>query len=387
MKDAAVHGPPETSAPRRLAQGHRAMASGWVKRGRVQQAIVALQKAIDVDPDYPDALLDLGQLLMHLHRWADLITLCRRGLTRLVGLSELHKMLITGLEEQGTLDDAFADYQIERADGRCLVISPGEILCCVAVRNERPRLPGFLAHYRRLGVDRFLFVDNGSEDGTVDWLFAQPDVHVWRSPLSFTRANFGSSWFELLLRRYGIDHWCLTVDVDELLVYDGHPARSLHAFCRDLERHDVLAASGVLLDLYSDRPIRDTRCAEGADPLTECGYFDRTFCHTRDERGGQYHNQTIFFGGVRQRLFPAEHSYLLSKVPLLYYRPNVVLNGGQHLTNIPYARIAHEQVCLLHFKFLASFLPYAREEAIRGIHAMAAEQYKATRPGWRRTRG
>ncbi len=362
---------------RRLAQGHRAMALGWTKRGRIKQAIVELHRALEIDPTYLEAYADLGRLLMRLHRWPDLVALCRRALRHFIEEAELHKMLITGLEEKGTLDDAYAQYQLDRVDDRCLAIAAGEILCCVAVRNERPRLPAFFNHYRRLGVDRFLFVDNGSDDGTGEWLREQTDVHVWRSLQSFKQANFGASWFELLLRRHGVDHWCLTVDADELLVYDGYRERPLQAFCRELEGHGCQAASGMLLDLYSDRPIRDTHWGEGADPLEACGYFDREFCHTRDERDGQYRNQTIFFGGVRQRMFPAQNSYLLSKVPLFYYRPNLLLTSGQHLTNLPYERIAHEQVCLLHFKFFASFLPYAREEAVREMHASAAEQYKA----------
>ena len=336
-----------------------------------------MQKAIAIDPAYLDAHLELGRLLMEQHRWSDLIASCQRGFRHFIEVPELHKMLITALEERGTLDDAYAHYQLERVDARCLAIEPGEILCCVAVRNERPRLPAFLDHYRRLGVDRFLFVDNGSEDGTVEWLLAQPDVRLWRSTLSFKHANFGSAWFELLLRRHGVDHWCLTVDADELLVYDGYRERPLPSFCRALEAQGCRAASGVLLDMYSDRPVRDTHLAEGDDPLDACRWFDRKYCHTRDERSGQYRNQAIVFGGVRQRVFPTEHSYLLSKVPLLYYRPDVVLTSGQHLTNIPHQRIAHDQICLLHFKFFASFLPYAREEAVRGIHAMGAEQYKA----------
>ncbi|MBK9242367.1 MAG: glycosyltransferase family 2 protein [Acidobacteria bacterium] len=368
---------PTDEARRRLAQGHRAMALGWIKRRRLKQAVVEFHRALQADPSYFEVYLELGQLFMQLHRWADVIALCHDGLTRFMELAELHKMLITGLEEQGTLDDAYAHYQLSRTDSRDLVVAQDEILCCVAVRNERPRLPGFLAHYRRLGVDRFFFVDNDSSDGTAEWLLTQPDVHVWQSPLSFKRANFGSVWFELLLRRHGIGHWCLTVDADEFMVYDGYPDRSLHALCRDLDARGMEAASGVLLDMYSDRAVRETFCDEGADPIEVCAYFDRRFCHTRDERAGQYRNQTIFFGGARQRVFPGPQNYLLSKVPLLRYQPRVVLASGQHLTTIPYERIAHEQVCLLHFKFLASFLPYAREEARREVHAMGATQYKA----------
>lgn len=371
---------PDPAAERqaqRQSQGHHGMALGWLKRGRVKQAIISLEKALALDPGYLDAYLELGRILLHLRRWRDLVALCQRGLKYHLEVPELHKLMITALTERGSLDDADACYGLERRDQRCIDIGPDEILCCVAIRNERQRLPYFLDYYRRLGVDRFLFIDNDSSDGSPDWLLQQPDVHLWHSALSFKRANFGSAWFELLLRRYGIGHWCLSVDADEFLLFEGAPKRSLKAFCADLDRRGHRGATGMLLDMYSDRPIHQTVYREGSDPLALCHYFDREFCHRRYDNGGQYRNQTILFGGVRQRVFPAENDYLLSKAVLLRYAPDRVLTSGQHLTNIPAHQLAEMQICLLHYKFFASFTDYARDEAAREVHAMAGEQYKA----------
>lgn len=361
----------------RQAQGHYGLALGWLKRGRVKQAILSLEQALHLDPSYLEAYLELGRILLFLRRWPDLVALCQRGLKYYIEVPELHKLMITAWAEHDTDAAAEACYQLVRRDRRCLDIAPDEILCCVVARNERVRLPWLLDYYRRLGVDRFLCIDNESDDGSIEWWLAQPDVHLWTSGLSFKRANFGSAWFELLLRRYGVGHWCLTIDADELLLYEGAPDRSLKVFCADLDRRGLRAATGLLLDLYSDRPIRETQYREGDDPLALCPYFDRNAWHRHYPLAGQYHNQTIFFGGVRQRVFPAEHDFLLSKCVLLRYEPDVVLASGQHLTNIAAQRLAHEQVCLLHFKFLASFRDYAANEAQREAHAMAGEQYKA----------
>lgn len=371
----ATPGTPDSNANRQ-AQGHRGLALGWLKRGRAKQAILSLQTALELDPKYLEAHLDLARVLLQLRRWQDLIDFCRHSLVYFSEVPELHKMLITALEERGSWEEACSYYELERRDRRALDIAPDEILCCLVARNERPRLPYFLRYYRGLGVDRFLVIDNGSHDGSVEWLLDQPDVHVWHSNLSFRQANFGSAWFELLLRRFGVDHWCLTLDADEFLYFEGLPGRSLKHFCRDLERRNKRAATGLLLDLYSDRPIRETQYREGDDPLALCPFFDRLAFHRRYESGGQYHNQDIFFGGVRQRVFPVEHDYLLSKCVLLQYRPEVVLTSGQHLTNIAAPYLAREEVCLLHFKFFASFVDYAREEARREVHSLGAEQYK-----------
>ena len=361
---------------RQRALGHRAMALGWLKRGRVKQAIEGLQKAIELDPLYLEAVFELSRIFQHLRRWDDVEFLCKQALRIHLATPELHKTLITAIEEKGCLEDAFSHYQLKRRDRRCLDIGSGEILCCLVARNERPRLKYLLDYYRKLGVDRFLVCDNGSDDGSVDWLLTQEDVHVWTSELSFKQANFGSAWFELLLRKYGVGHWCLTIDADEFIYFDGCPERTLKQFCKDLDRRGQRVATGMLLDLYSDRPISQTLYREGDNPLELCPYFDRKAFHQKMVDGSEYRNQNTFWGGVRQRVFPAEHGYFLSKALLVRYQPDVVLTSGQHLTNIPSHQVAREAICVLHFKFFASFEQYAKQEAQREIHAMGGAQYK-----------
>jgi hypothetical protein len=180
-----------------------------------------------------------------------------------------------------------------------------------------------------------------------------------------------------LLRRFGIGHWCLTLDADEFLLFEGAPQRSLRQFCRDLDRRGKRVATGILLDLYSDQPVQETFYRDGQDPLQLCRFFDRDYPATVYPQGGAYRNQDIIFGGVRQRVFPTEHDYLLSKAVLLRYQPDVVINPGQHLTNIKAEYHAREEICLLHFKFFASFEAYALQEAERKVHALGAEQYSA----------
>ena len=47
------------------------------------------------------------------------------------------------------------------------------------MRNERDLLPLFLDHYRKLGIARFVIVDNDSSDGSHEWLIDQPDVELY----------------------------------------------------------------------------------------------------------------------------------------------------------------------------------------------------------------
>jgi glycosyltransferase involved in cell wall biosynthesis len=244
----------------------------------------------------------------------------------------------------------------------------------VAVRNEAARLPYFVDYHRRLGVTKFLVVDNDSSDGTRAWLAGQPDAYVWRSSLGFRKANFGSSWFELLLRRYGVGQWCLIVDADELFYYPECERRDLRSLCSSLESQGKRAFNAVLLDMYSDKPVRDTLYVAGQNFLDVCAYFDRRFFHRRVERAGPYKNQTVYLGGARQRVFGWPEFYL-SKVPLQLYGHDVILAGGQHWTNLPLSQVAGESGCLLHFKYFSLFTGYAHQEARRKEHSQDGKEY------------
>jgi hypothetical protein len=78
-----------------------------------------------------------------------------------------------------------------------------DILCFSTLRNERPRLSYFLKYYRDRGVSHFFFVDNDSDDGSREYLAAQPDCSVWTTPESYKRARFGIDWMNRLLRLHG----------------------------------------------------------------------------------------------------------------------------------------------------------------------------------------
>jgi hypothetical protein len=78
-----------------------------------------------------------------------------------------------------------------------------------------------------LGVDHFLFIDNLSDDGSVEYLKAQDDVSLWQTDHSYRDARFGLDWQMWLLMRYCHGHWTITADADELLVYDGYQQHDL----------------------------------------------------------------------------------------------------------------------------------------------------------------
>jgi hypothetical protein len=153
-------------------------------------------------------------------------------------------------------------------------VAPGEIRAFARCRNERLRLPAFLRHYRALGVDRFFIVDNGSRDGTVDYLADQSDVQVFETTNSYGQAGSGIEWMNALLTRFGTGVWCVTVDIDELLVYPGSEQVPLRTLTNYFDQRGIEALACMMLDMYPDRPLNATAYVAGDDPLAAAPYFD-----------------------------------------------------------------------------------------------------------------
>ena len=108
-------------------------------------------------------------------------------------------------------------------------IKDGDILLVSTMRNESIRLPYFLKYYRSLGVDHFMFVDNGSTDNSREHLLGQRDVSLWYTKASYKSASFGVDWMNYLQRKYSHDHWTLVVDPDEFFVFPFCDTRSIRA--------------------------------------------------------------------------------------------------------------------------------------------------------------
>jgi hypothetical protein len=261
---------------------------------------------------------------------------------------------------------------LERRDRRPINVAAGETLCFVCVRNEELRLPYFLDYHRKLGVDRFFFIDNASDDGTMGYLMGQPDTHVYFTSSSYASSNYGVDWLNSLIAHYAIGHWALTLDADELLIYPKCEVLNL----KQLERFlDAVQADGLvtfLLDMYGDQTIRKTRYLRGMPFLETCPYFDWNTYHERDSdgipvRGGPRHR--LFWAG-RVRPIP---SPVLKKIPLIKWRAGLRYEASTHaVQNLQFSRLTG---ALLHFKFFCDFYALVEREVARKEHWAAAAQY------------
>jgi O-antigen/teichoic acid export membrane protein/glycosyltransferase involved in cell wall biosynthesis len=330
------------------------------------------------------------------HRWQELIESARR--------------LTSGTPKRTT--------QSRTAASRCHVLIerrsesnyglPGEIRAFAKCRNERLRLPAFLQHYRALGVDRFFIVDNNSSDGTTEYLTRQPDVRVFRTSNRFRESSAGSTWLNALLSRFGVGVWCVTVDIDELLVYPGSERSSLRELTTHLDRSGSEALSCLMLDLYPAGPLRECSYNPGDDLIAAAPYFD----------AGPYERSLVdkcpgvfITGGMRERVFyphfrargatakaydallnAVRHHLpivrdvswlrerrrrrppLLTKVPLVRWDEQSMYLNSPHWVSPKI--VAPETGVLLHFKFLHDFSDRATREAARREYYDDATEYR-----------
>jgi hypothetical protein len=256
----------------------------------------------------------------------------------------------------------------------------GAHVVLAVVRNEMLRLPYLLSHYRRLGFDHFIFVDNDSTDGTGEYLAAQPDSLVY-----FTKESFGASgggaglgWKNLLLDQFCTGRWVLVADADELLVWPGSEQESIRSLTARFDDSGADSLMTVLLDMYSDKPFGQIGYVAG-EPFTDyCPFFDwgpyKVF-HTRRFPFRE------FYGGVRARIFKSLpfisfHPPTVSKVPLVKWSRGQRFTRAQHSLKKP-MKLGPMRAALLHFKMFDDLPEKCRIEPVRGQYFAHGREYLA----------
>ncbi|MFN3291864.1 MAG: glycosyltransferase family 2 protein [Gemmobacter sp.] len=257
-------------------------------------------------------------------------------------------------------------------------VAPGEIACIIVARNEFVRLKWLYQYYRRLGVDRFFLIDNMSDDRTLPYFAAQPDVTVLQTDENYRDTRYGVKWHNEVADAWAENRWVLTVDADEALVFDGcDQPGALHDLVARLEAEGAEGFFAPMFDMYAEAGLTDTVLEPGDSLIERFPMLDGKGYRFAPKPG---YPRRAMTGGVRIRLFwndwhvPDTPHIVMQKVPLVRWKKGFRYLASTH--DMTPLKVASETGALLHYKFLPDFHARAMEEVRRNQHYEGAREYR-----------
>jgi len=248
-----------------------------------------------------------------------------------------------------------------------------EIRLFSVVKNEMLKLPQFMDYYRKLGVNRFFMIDNGSTDGSKEYLNKQEDVEVvFETDESF---YFERIWVHTLLERYGKGNWCILADIDEMFIYPDYENKTLPQLCQYLDANGWNALDCLLVDMYANASVKDSNFEPDQYPLLKFHYFDKNTHELSDNKKIKENNSgmEVYRGGVHKRIF-SRHCQL-NKVPLIKFdgKMKFMSNGHCYLKD---GKMADMRGAVLHFKFSSDIIEKSNKyKEIEEYYSMHYKKY------------
>lgn len=195
----------------------------------------------------------------------------------------------------------------------------------------------WLSHYRALGVQRFVIIDDGSKHSLKDYMPGD-DVYVLRPRFAAFRTS-KVFWLKALMCSFQLPgSWILTVDIDEFLDLPGkfaklQPDAPLLKYCEFLNHSSQSFVPGLLIDMMPSPDDKKNGLAGFQKSMS--WYYYRP---VKEEYGYQDLGQIKWAFGdywfvsfsvdIRYRLFGTIDS--LRKIPLFRFHPALDLNQGYH---------------------------------------------------------
>lgn len=238
----------------------------------------------------------------------------------------------------------------------------GRVVVFAVVFNGIDYLRPFLDHYRALGIESFVIVDNASTDGTREALAAAPDVVLYDHPGSFRASAHGVAWINPLMQKHAQGRWALFVDIDEHLVFPKMDQdRSLSDLLDYAEAQGAGCFPSYMLDLFASP-------GSAQEGFAGHRFFDREYVAFPSVLPPYRMMQ----GGVRGRL--TGRQFLITKSPLVKVDPELIFLENNHLhTHLPPCDVT---TALLHYKFVGDATARFVEAVERGEHFLGGRFYR-----------
>ena len=250
------------------------------------------------------------------------------------------------------------------------------MIVVAVARNEKALMPHFLAHYRSLGVRHFVLVDNLSDDGTREYLLAQPDVVLYSADTEYRHSHYGVAWQQAVLGAHALGRWVVLADIDEMLVYEDCEHCRITDWLAGLEERGHDAVMTLMVDMYPQGDLAEADFEGEGNPFELAPCFDAQPLLRWQLGSGHYSNSEVFVSALRHRLIvdSAPNLYTSQKVAVFRYAPWVRLAQGLHYASN--LNVAPEPAAFAHFKYHAGFRQKVMQEIARKQHFNGAEEYR-----------
>lgn len=239
-------------------------------------------------------------------------------------------------------------------------------ICVVVEKNDLERLKTGVGHHRKIGVSRFVVVDNASDDETLEWLSCQPDVDVVTVKVPYT-TNRREAWVNRVIAHYGADRWYLVVDSDEMLVYPGCEKREIGDLVEECESEGTVRLRALMVDMYSKPGYFES--GDRSRFLAECVYFDSDTYRRCPRR-----HLDLVCGGPRERVFG--QAPWLTKYPLFKPGAKGIECKSHFLFPLAENKGIRCDLFLKHYKFIPGDDKEYERRAKSGAYYNGSLQYR-----------
>lgn len=220
----------------------------------------------------------------------------------------------------------------------------------------------WINHYINIGIKNFVLIDNNSADASTSILKKyenKVNIAFWKISDNYNCYKM-CGWKQRIFEFYGSGKHYLTVDSDELFIYENYKNISLEEY---LKLNKIPFIKSLMLDVYSSKNIFEGN-------IDDFKYVDKgTYKMTSNVPYGQR-----FFGGPRSRVFGINPS--LQKIPLIFYSGKEMFVNDHYY--YPWNINKKAKFCsyLLHYKFLPSDAEKYETFVKDGRHWNGSREYK-----------